>query len=81
MKVLEIQGKQYIVTEVDSRFIDTDGTDYQIGIAAPDYLPFVVLSYPTTVLAEDCAAIADWTEAMAGARGIVTRSQRTPLPV
>ncbi len=39
VRPLEIQGKQFVITEVDSRMIHTDGNDYQIGITAPATLP------------------------------------------
>jgi len=39
VRPLEIQGKQFIINEVDSRFIHTDGADYQIGIDAPTTVP------------------------------------------
>lgn len=39
VRPLEIQGKQFVITEVDSRFIHTDGNDYQVGITAPTSLP------------------------------------------
>ena len=61
-KVLEIQGKQFIINEINSRFIHTNGSDYQIGIDAPTTLANVHPEYPTVVENEDCSDISDWNE-------------------
>ena len=42
--VLEIHGKQFIINEVDSRFIHINKADYQIGITAPATLPTLTAS-------------------------------------
>ena len=39
IRVLEIQGKQFIIHENDSRVVHTDENDYQIGITAPTTVP------------------------------------------
>jgi hypothetical protein len=45
VKPLEIQGKQFIITEKGSREILADGTIRQIGITAPTSVPTAVSSY------------------------------------
>uniref|UniRef100_A0A6M3IZK1 Putative structural protein n=1 Tax=viral metagenome TaxID=1070528 RepID=A0A6M3IZK1_9ZZZZ len=62
VKVLDIQGKQFIINEVDSRFVHTDGNDYQIGIAAPTTLADVHILYETAIAEVDCSSLAGWTE-------------------
>lgn len=39
VRPIEVQGKVFIINEVDSRFIHTDKADYQIGIDAPTTIP------------------------------------------
>ena len=65
--VLEIQGKQFIINEVDSRMIHTDKADYQIGITAPATLPTLTGGYDAALLEEACAALGTWTDGDAGA--------------
>lgn len=62
VKVMEIQGKQIIITENDNRMILADGTDVQVGITAPATIPTLAESFEATLLDEDMAAIADWTD-------------------
>lgn len=66
VRPLEIQGKQFVINEVDSRFIHTDGSDYQIGIDAPTTLPAGYLNYNVSVFSDDCSDISGWTEAEGG---------------
>ena len=65
--VLEIQGKQFIINEVDSRMIHTDKADYQIGITAPTTLPTLTGGYDAALIEEACAALGTWTDGDAGA--------------
>lgn len=51
-KILEVQGKQLIINEVNSRMVHFDGNDYQIGIDKPAGGPWVRLDYPDTVVVE-----------------------------
>lgn len=49
---IEVQGKQLIVTEINSRMVHYDGNDYQIGISAPtgittESLPVASETYST----------------------------------
>jgi len=62
VRPLEIQGKQYLITEQDSRMIHTDGNDYQIGITAPATVPTITTGYDTAIIEEDCADISDWAD-------------------
>lgn len=48
VRPLEIQGKQFIITEKGSRVILADGTIRQIGITAPITLPTPTANYVTT---------------------------------
>ncbi len=48
VRPLEIQGKQFIINEVNSRMIHTNGSDYQIGITAPTTLPTASEAYSST---------------------------------
>ena len=67
VRPLEIQGKQFVITEQDSRMIHTDGNDYQIGIDAPTTIPTITSGYDAAIIEEDCAAIGDWGDNDAGA--------------
>lgn len=49
VKPLEIEGKQYIITEKGSRVIQDDGSVRQIGISAPTTIPTVTASYVSAV--------------------------------
>jgi len=62
VKVLEIQGKQIIVTEIENIMILADGTKVQFGITAPATIPTLTEAYNATLLDEDMAAIGDWTD-------------------
>lgn len=62
VKIYEVQGKQFIMTEIDNRCILEDGTDVQVGITAPATVPTLVSSFASTLLAEDMAVITDWTD-------------------
>lgn len=75
VKVLEIQGKQFVIQEGDSRMVHTDKADYQIGITAPATLPTASTSYPaedtlplndTFAYANTGALDAIWTDGDAG---------------
>jgi hypothetical protein len=52
VKVLEIQGKQFIIHEDASRMVHIDGNDYQIGISAPATLPTASESYTSVTEGE-----------------------------
>ncbi|GAG01672.1 unnamed protein product, partial [marine sediment metagenome] len=62
VKILEIQGKQFIITEIDGRMIHTDEADYQIGIDEPTTIMEVHPAYPVANAcdAENFTAIGDW---------------------
>ncbi len=85
VRLLEIQGKQFFISEVDSRMIHTDGNDYQIGISAPTTLPTASESYPQAslsldehfVYANQGAMDAVWTDADVG-NGTSTLSTTDP---
>lgn len=64
VKILEIQGKQFIITEIDGRMIHTDEADYQIGIDEPTTIMELHPDYDTTIDEDACAAgdFGDWTE-------------------
>ncbi len=75
VRPLEVQGKQFVITEVDSRMVHTDGNDFQIGITAPTTLPTAGTSYPSEVTmalsdlfayANTAALDAVWTDGDAG---------------
>jgi hypothetical protein len=75
VRPLEVQGKQFVITEIDSRMVHTDGSDYQLGIAAPTTLPTNATTYPTedTLPLNDTFAYANtaamdavWTDGDAG---------------
>lgn len=74
VKVLEIQGKQIIVTEIENKMILSDGTLVQFGISAPATIPTLTDAYNATLLDEDMAAIADWTD---DDQGAATSTQTT----
>jgi hypothetical protein len=78
VKPLEIQGKQFVITEKGSRVIQADGGIRQIGITAPTTLPTLAAAYVTAggsaliepwVYATQVAMDAVWThfDAYAGA--------------
>jgi hypothetical protein len=51
VKPLEIQGKQFVITEAGSRMVHVDKEDYQIGISAPGMIgtsPAVTIPTTTT---------------------------------
>jgi len=62
VKVLEIQSKQIIVTEIENIMILSDGTKVQFGITAPATIPTLAESYDSTLLDEDMVVITDWTD-------------------
>ncbi|MCK4384665.1 MAG: hypothetical protein KAW52_00235 [candidate division Zixibacteria bacterium] len=66
VKVLDIQGKQIIVTEIENIMILPAGTKVQLGISAPTTAPTIAAEYLDLDLDEDCADISDWTDADAG---------------
>jgi len=66
VKVLDIQGKQIIVTEIENIMILPDGTKVQVGITAPATEPTIAAEYLDLDLDEDCADITDWADADAG---------------
>jgi hypothetical protein len=66
LRPLEIQGKQFIISEIQNKMILGSGTVVQAGISAPTTIPTLTASFEETLLAEDCAAITDWTDADAG---------------
>lgn len=66
VKPLEIQGKQFIITEEDSRFIHTNEADYQIGIDAPTTIPTLATGYAASIMEENCDGIGDWADVDAG---------------
>lgn len=75
VKPLEIQGKQFIIQEAESRMIHTDSADYQIGITAPTTLPTASEAYATvdTLVLNDTMNYADqaamdavWTDGDVG---------------
>jgi hypothetical protein len=88
VRPLEIQGKQFVITEVDSRMVHTDGSDYQIGIAAPTTLPTATTGYPAedTLPVNDLFAYANtaaldavWTDGDTG-NGQSTMATSGPSP-
>lgn len=70
VKPLEIQGKQFIINEVDSRFIHHDKNDYQIGIDKPTTPMEVRIEYDDTDLeneaCDDTLVNNGWTETNVG---------------
>jgi len=66
LRPLEIQGKQFIISEIQNKMILGSGTVVQAGISAPTTIPTLTASFEETLLDEDCAAITDWTSADAG---------------
>lgn len=66
VKPIEIQGKQIVVTENENFQILPDGTKVNFGIAAPTTLPTLTEGYNSTLLNEDMAAIADWSDGDTG---------------
>lgn len=67
VKVLDIQGKQIIVTEIENIMILPDGTKVQLGITAPSTVPTMAAEYLELDLDEDCASFnSQWTDADAG---------------
>jgi len=65
VRPLEIQGKQFILNEVDSRFIHTDKEDYQVGIDAPANIPTISAAGGVQTsydLDDDCSDLSGWTE-------------------
>ena len=87
VKPLEIQGKQFIITEKGSREILADGTIRQIGISPPLSLPTLVAGYVTSApfcindsfvtYADDAALSAVWTDDDSGG-GVSTLSHSDP---
>ena len=77
---IEIQGKEFVITEIDSRMVHYDGSNYQIGITAPtgdgaQTLPVCSLTYSTVETpplndtmnyADQAAMDAVWTNADSG---------------
>lgn len=83
---LEIQDKIFVINEVDSRVILSNGSDYQIGIAAPITLPTLTLSFAVddTLPLSDAMNYANqgamdavWTDADA-VDGVSTRAVSGP---
>jgi len=79
VKPIEVQGKQFIINEVNSRMIHHNGTDYQIGITAPGTVgttPPVTIPTTTTTYSTETQAtmalndpmttITDWTDGDTG---------------
>lgn len=67
VKVLDIQGKQIIITEIENIMILPDGTKVQVGISPPTTVPTIVAEYLDLDLDEDCASFnSQWTDADAG---------------
>jgi len=66
VKVLDVQGKQIIITEIENIMILPDGTKVQVGITAPTTAPTITAEFLDLDLDEDCAGIADWTDDDAG---------------
>jgi len=67
VKVLDVQGKQIIVTEIENIMILPDGTKVQVGITAPTTAPTIAAEYLNLDLDEDCASFnSDWVIADAG---------------
>ena len=86
VKPLEIQGKQFVITEKGSRVIQADGGIRQIGITAPTTLPTLAAAYVTTAphsvnesfpYANDAALNAVWTDDDSGG-GVSTMSLADP---
>ncbi|MHA2065670.1 MAG: hypothetical protein ACXABY_14940, partial [Candidatus Thorarchaeota archaeon] len=68
VKILEIQGRQIIVNDIENKMILADGTSVvQLGITAPTTIPTLTGGYDASMIEEDMAAIADWTDNDAGA--------------
>ena len=86
VKPLEIQGKQFIITEKGSRVILADGTIRQIGISPPLTLPTLAANYVTTApfsinelfpYANTAALDAVWTDDDSGG-GVSTQETADP---
>jgi len=79
VKVLDIQGKQIIVTEIENIMILPAGTKVQLGISAPTTLPTIAAEYLELDLDEDCADISDWVaaDAASGASTQITFDSKT----
>lgn len=67
VKVIEINGKKIIMTEIENVCIDRAGNKVQVGITAPTTLPVIAASCDTALLAEDCSDISDWVDEDSGA--------------
>ncbi len=67
VKIQEIQGRIYVLTEVENVMITSAGTKVQAGITAPTTIPTLTAGYEATLLNEDCAVITDWADEDAGA--------------
>lgn len=88
VKPVEIQGKQLIINETDSRMIHHDGNDYQIGITAPTTLPTVESDYVTPSVdlpldddmdyADQSAMDAVWTDGDSGSDAYSVLSASDP---
>jgi len=66
VKVLDIQGKQIIITEIENIMILPDGTKVQVGITAPATVPTIAAEYTELDLDADCSSLTTWTDADAG---------------
>ena len=67
VKVLDIQGKQIIITEIENIMILPDGTKVQVGISPPTTVPTIAAEYLALDLDENCASFnSQWTDADAG---------------
>lgn len=67
VEVLDVQGKQIIVTEIENIMILPSGTKVQLGITAPATLPTLAEGYLSLDIDEDCASFnSDWADGDAG---------------
>jgi len=64
---LEIQGKQYVISEIENFMLLGAGTKVKVGITAPTTVPTITATYDALLLDEDMAAITDWADDDVGA--------------
>jgi len=81
VKVLDIQGKQIIITEIENIMILPDGTKVQVGITAPTTIPTIAAEYIELDLDENCASFnSQWSDEDAGTNGASTVDPTTHTP-
>jgi hypothetical protein len=67
VKIIELQNRIYVLSEIENVMILSNGTKVQAGITAPTTLPTIAVSYDASLCTDDMAVITDWTDEDAGA--------------